>query len=169
MNESIMSEQIAEEYAPAIPKAFNTIVYGGLTVGTLDAVAACINAANRGVPPDRVFQYISSALLGRETAYAGGFATILIGVLMHYCVAFGVATTFYLISSRVPTLLRHAVLVGMVYGVAVYFIMGYLIVPLTRVTQGSATLSGTLIGISIHMFCVGLPPALWAKRSARQT
>lgn len=168
MNESILSDNIPEEPTQSRPRAFATIVYSGVTLGTLDATAACIHAGSRGVPPDRVFQYIASALLGRETAYAGGFVTILMGMLMHYCIAFSVAAVFYLISSRFPVLLRQAVIVGMGYGVIVFFTMSYLIVPLTRVTRLPPTLSGTIIGIFIHMFCVGLPPALWARWSARR-
>jgi hypothetical protein len=168
MDESILIERIEDMPSFAVPKAFNTIVYGGLTVGTLDAIAACTNAWFRsGVTPDRVFKYIASALLGRDVAYESGFAPVLLGVLMHYSIAFGVATTFYLISSRLPVLLRYAVIVGMAYGIAVYFVMGYLIVPLTRVQQGQSTWTRMITGIFIHMFCVGLPPALIARYSTK--
>ena len=53
---------------------------------------------------------------------------------MHYGVAFGVATVFYLIVSRVPVLLKYPLIVGPIYGVIVYFMMAYVIVPLTTGT-----------------------------------
>ena len=167
MNENVLAEEVNSP-SIAVPKAFQTIVFSGLTVGTLDGIAACVNAAARvGITPDRVFKYIASAILGRETAYAGGFETVLLGILMHYGVAFGVATAFYLIVSRVPVLLRYPLIVGPVFGTAVYFTMAYLIVPLTRVVQGPFSMSGMIIMIVIHMICVGLPPALIAAYLAR--
>jgi hypothetical protein len=47
------------------PRAFETILYGGMTVGILDGLAAVISAGLRsGLGPIRVFQYIASGLLG---------------------------------------------------------------------------------------------------------
>lgn len=168
MNESIFSDQIEETPALAAPKAFQTIVYGGLTVGTLDAIAASIHAGIRGTTPDLVWQYVASALLGREAAYSGGIATILMGLLMHYSIAFAVVTVFYLISSRVPELLRHVFIVGPIYGIIVYFMMAYVFVPLTLIPPRPFNLTNTIIGILIHIFCIGLPTALWARYSARR-
>ena len=168
MSENVLSEEVNSP-SIAAPRAFQTIVLSGLTVGTLDGIAACINAAARGIMPDRVFKYIASAVLGRETANAGGFEIVLLGILMHYGIAFGVATAFYLIVSRLPMLLRYPLIVGPIYGVIVYFMMAYVIVPLTRVVQGPFNLSGMIVMIIIHMVCVGLPPALIASYLARRT
>jgi hypothetical protein len=130
----------------------------------MDGIAATVNAGIRGVSPARVFQYIASSLLGSD-AYDGGGATVLLGVVLHFSVALGAATAFYLISSRLPILLRRPVICGMVYGIVVFFTMRYAVVPLTRVTQAPFKLSAMITGVVIHMFCVGLPIALWARRS----
>ena len=166
MSENALAEEV-NSTSIVVPGALKTIVLSGLAVGTLDGIAACVNAAARGVMPDRVFKYIASAVLGRETAYAGGFETVLLGVLMHYGVAFGVATVFYLIASRLPMLLKYPFMVGPIYGVIVYFMMAYVIVPLTLVVQGPFNLTGMIIMIIIHMMCVGLPPALIAAYLSR--
>lgn len=166
MIDSLLADPIEETPIPVVPNAFQTVVYGGLTVGVIDGIAACANAGIRGVSTVRVFQYVASSLLGREAANEGGATTVALGVLLHFCVAFGVATVFYLLSSRLPFLLRYYVISGMIYGIAVYFAMAYAIEPLTRVTQGPFNWYGLITGIIIHMFCVGLPVALWAKRSA---
>jgi hypothetical protein len=168
MNENILADHIEEPRALGVPKAFQTIVYGGLTIGVLDGIAAVTNTFIRsGVGPDRVFQYIASAVLGREASNAGGAATIALGVVMHFCVAFGVATGFYVLSLRFPALIRYALIAGPVYGGFVYFVMAYLLVPLTKVQQGQFNLTGMMTGILIHMLCVGLPAALWARHSAK--
>jgi len=49
----------------------------------------------------------------------------------------------------------------------VYFAMAYLIVPMTAVRQGPFSLSGLIVGIIIHIFFVGLPVALIARRYAK--
>ncbi|HKX83219.1 MAG TPA: hypothetical protein VJL58_03275 [Pyrinomonadaceae bacterium] len=168
MSENVLADEVNSPSIP-LPRAVHAIGLSGLAVGTLDGIAACINAATRGVMPDRVFKYIASALLGREAANVGGFEVVLLGVLMHYGVAFGVATAFYVVVSRLPALLRYPLIVGPIYGVVVYFMMAYAIVPLTRVVQGPFNLSGMIVMIIIHMVCVGSPPALITAYLARRS
>lgn len=63
----------------ARPRAFGTIVYGGLAVGVLDALDAVIFFGIRnGVKPIRIFQSIASGLLGRAS-FSGGLKTALLG------------------------------------------------------------------------------------------
>jgi hypothetical protein len=159
MNENVISEQVAET-RPSSHRAFHTIVYGGLLVGTTDGLAATINAATKGISPDRVFHYIASGLIGSDASYNGGAPTIALGILLHYTIAFGVVTAFFILSRNIPILLRRPVISGMIYGIAVYFVMGYLIVPLSAVPKLSFSVSGMITGILIHMFCVGMPAAL---------
>jgi|SRR5215207_4104087 len=148
------------------PSPFHTIVLGGLTVGVLDCFAAMANAAINGVTPDRVWQYVASSVLG-PAAFSGGVATIALGLLFHFLVAFGVAIGYYIITRIAPSLIRYAVPVGMTYGVAVYFAMSYLIVPFTAVRQGAFSWYGLISGLIIHMLFVGLPVALITRRFAR--
>src|SRR5438876_12225396 len=109
--------------APRQPRAFQTIVYGGLVVGVLDILDAMIFFGIRnGVKPIRIFQSIASGLLGRAS-YSGGLKTAVLGVFLHFLIAFIMATVFYFASLILPTLIRHAVIWGMIYGVAAYFVM----------------------------------------------
>src|SRR5215217_8134508 len=90
-----------------MPSALHTIVFGGLTIGVLDATAASLTAMARGVSPARVWQSVASSLLGSES-FDRGTTSILIGLLIHFGVAFGVATVFYLLARSFPLLLRRA-------------------------------------------------------------
>lgn len=148
------------------PRAFDTILYGGLAVGVLDGLAAVTNAGLRGTGPTRVFQYIASGLLG-PAAYDGGFATVLLGVSIHFLIAFGAAAVYYRASLSLPVLLRRAVVCGIIYGVAVYFFMGYVVGPLSAARQFPFSPAQLLTGVMIHILFVGLPIALVARRSAR--
>ena len=169
MNENIIGDQVEERSSsPSVLPTLKTIVYGGLCVGVLDGLAAITNSAIKGVSPDRVFHYIASGLIGRDASYSGGATTILLGVLLHFVIAFGVVTVFFLLSRSFPILLRRAVLAGMVYGIAVYFAMAHLVVPLSAVPKIPFSFSGMITGIVIHMFCVGLPTALVVRSMSRK-
>lgn len=143
------------------PRAFETIVYGGLVVGLLDGLAAVVSSSLRGVGPARVFQYIAAGLLG-AAAYSGGITPVLLGILIHFLIAFGAATVYYFASRKFPILIRQALICGMLYGVAVYFFMARVVTPLSLTRK----LPLTLLQLVIHVLFVGLPVALIARWSA---
>jgi uncharacterized membrane protein len=132
----------------------------------LDGLAASLNAKLRGTSPVRVWQYVASSLVGPDS-YSRGMTTVLLGLFIHFCVAFGAATVFYLASSHFPVLIRRAVLFGIIYGIAVYFIMGRIFVPLTRARTFPFSVQSLVTGLLIHILFIGLPIALLARRSAR--
>lgn len=168
MNESILADDVDREPPIAVPGAAKTIILGWLAVGVLDGLAAIITTLFLGGSPIRMFKGIASALLGREMAIAGGAETVLLGVFLHFCVALGVVAVLYLIIWRVPVLMRYPFIVGPIYGVAVYFMMNYAILPLTRIQQGPFDLTAMIRGIVIHMLFVGLPPILIASYLSRK-
>lgn len=142
------------------------ILAAGIGAGLLDGLAASINAWTRGTRPDRVFQYISSALLG-PSSFSRGFATAALGILLHFIIALGAAAVFVLASLRFPILIRRAIIFGAIYGVVVYFFMSRVVVPLTLVRRAPFSFQQFVIGILIHIFSVGLPIALLARKSLR--
>src|SRR5687767_6418742 len=93
------------------PRAFEAIVYGGLTVFVLDGLAAAANAGLRGVSPVRVFQYVAGGLVG-PASFEGGWATFLLGVGVHCLVAFSAAAVYYLAGLKLPLLIRQPLLCG---------------------------------------------------------
>ena len=152
------------------PRAFSTIVYGGLVVGVFDLLFAfTLYGLILGVPPLRIFQSVAAGVIGRTAATAGGVRTFLLGILFHFIVATCIATVYYLASLLLPVLIRHAVLSGLTYGIIAYFGMKYVVLPLSAIGQ-----RGRLPGLPIllteilgHALLVGLPIALLARRSAR--
>lgn len=161
-----MNKAVDRREGELVPSAFHSIVLGWLAVGVLDAIAASTNAAARGVSPVRVWQYVASSLIGGES-FDRGATTVVIGLLIHFGVALGVATGFYLLARVFPFVIRHPVVSGILYGIVVFFAMSYVIVPFTLVKQGSFSWTGLITGILIHMFVVGLPPALITRRFAK--
>jgi hypothetical protein len=142
-----------------------TIALGTLVVGTLDISDALIYSAFRGVTPIRLFHAIASGLLGREAATAGGLATAFLGVFLHYFIAFGIVTTCYLASRKIPFLTRHPWIAGALYGVLVYLFMNLVVIPLSAIgTIGIPKRTASIInGVLIHIFGIGIPSALFAR------
>jgi hypothetical protein len=56
------------------------------------------------------------------------------------------------------------VISGIFYGIAVYFFMNRIVVPLSAARHHPFSLKMMLIGVVIHIFCVGLPISLLVRR-----
>jgi uncharacterized membrane protein YagU involved in acid resistance len=145
------------------------ILWGGLMCGVMDMTAACIfYGVLRGNPPIRIMQSVATGLLG-AAAYDGGILTAALGLFLHFLIAFTAATVFYFASRKLPVMIRYTILCGLLYGIAVYFFMQLVVVPLSAFPhKGPFTVRGLLTGITIHMFCVGMPISVAARKSAIQ-
>lgn len=146
------------------------ILWGGLIAGILDISAACIHsAAVAGRSPMWVLQFVASGLLGAES-YNGGLRTAAVGLALHFLIAFVACTVFYAASRKFTILVRRAVVCGLAYGIAVYAFMYLVVQPLTFHTSFfNRKVSAVLIGLGIHMLCVGLPIALVVRRFSTET
>src|SRR5262249_13821469 len=102
------------------PRALEAILYGGLAVGVLDGFAAVAITSLRGGSPTRMFQGIASGLIGRAS-FQGGWSTALLGVSLHFLIAFIWTTIYYGASLKLPELIRRALIFGPIYGVVGYF------------------------------------------------
>lgn len=147
--------------------AFRSITSGGLLAGILDLTAAFINGALQGISPDRVLQAIASGLLGAESA-KGGWTTAALGVVLHFVIAFGWTINFYAASRKIKFLTNQPMASGIIYGIAVYLMMYFIIVPLSAFPFPMLlNLRSVVINVLIHIFCVGLPIALCVRRFAK--
>src|SRR5271166_6561332 len=153
----------------ARPKAFYTVLLGGLIAGVLDGLDAVIFYGwSFGVPPALLFQNIAAGLLGRRS-FHGGWATALLGVACHFTIAIGAAAVFYWASHVIPVLWRNPWIFGPTFGVLVYLFMHYIVVPLSAVPKRTVPITFLEIVDQLfsHTMFVGLPIALMARRSAR--
>jgi hypothetical protein len=166
MSENIIKLSSDNSHSFQPPRAFNAILYGGLAVGVLDGLAAVILTSLRGGSPTRMFQTIASGLIGRASL-EGGWATILLGVSLHFLIAFIWATIYYSASLKLPTLIRQAIICGPIYGVVVYFAMQIIVLPLSAIGKPPFSFAAPLQGIIVHILCVGLPIAIAARMAAK--
>src|ERR1035441_7246188 len=85
----------------ANPRPFPAIFVGGLITGVLDLAYAIVVYSPR--KPILIPQTIATGVLGVK-AYFGGLPTAVLGVILHFVIALGAATVFYLASRHLTFL-----------------------------------------------------------------
>jgi hypothetical protein len=143
-------------------RAVRAIAITGLIVGTMDITSAIVITLARGGTIMRLMQFIASGLLGKQ-AFQGGLPIAVLGLALHFLIAFGLVTVFYFASRRFAFLHQHPVPSGIIYGLIVFAVMNLIGLPLSAAAPRHS-LSGDLIQIGIHMFVIGLPTSLLLRR-----
>ena len=146
------------------------VVLGGVAAGVIDITYACTFwAIKAGVRPTRIFQSVAAGLLGRQAAVAGGLQTAALGLALHFVIALTVAFVYYTAARYADTLWRRPWAFGSLYGVAVFGVMHYIVVPLSAAGGGVAPFDLVWDGLSIvvHAFGIGVPVALGARAALR--
>jgi hypothetical protein len=104
------------------------ILIGGIIAGTLDVCAASlINSAK----PTRILQVIASGLLGKS-AFADN-STVALGLVLQWAMSIVIASVFVVAARWRPVLKRHWIKAGLAYGVVIYFVMNYVVLPLSAI------------------------------------
>lgn len=132
------------------------ILCGGLFVGFLDVVVASVMFH---VPAQIVLKSIASGLLGR-TAFKGGTNIEALGLALHLSICLVVAAIYVFASERFPVLLRRPILCGFALGFGMYFVMNYVVVPLSNAHAAPFDPGMFVLGLLDHMVLVGAPIAL---------
>jgi hypothetical protein len=153
---------------PAVPASGSrpaaTILAAGLAAGALDITAAFATWAGRGVTPVRILQGITSGLLGADS-FRGGWRTAALGLGFQFLIAITAAAVFYAGSRRLAVMTRRPILSGAVYGIAVYLVMYWIVMPLSRVHRRPFSGSATLLAVATHVVCVGIPISVVVARA----
>ena len=140
------------------------ILWGGLIAGTMDITAAILTYKIRNnISPVRILQSVASGLLGKD-AFTGGTKTAALGLFLHFVIAFGATTVFYLASRKMPWLIQNAVLAGVLYGLIVHQFMQQVVLPLSAFHKGPFNFNLLVIGLITHIVCIGLPIALCVRK-----
>ena len=143
------------------------ILVGGLIAGVFDLTYALVFSALHKVPAIKVIQSVASGLLGND-AFNGGLSTAILGVILHFFIAFLWAAIFYMLSRKIPFLIQHAVVSGLLYGAIIYVVMYKIVLPISAYPINiNFTLSRVIINLIAHMLLIGLPIALVGRFSNR--
>jgi len=142
------------------------VIAGGLLAGALDITYACLFwAIKADLPPTRIFQSVAAGLLGKAS-FEGGAATAALGLSLHFFIACTMALTYYFVSRRWTVLVRRPVPLGIAYGLLLYVVMNFVVVPLSAASAGSRDPTWIALTVAVHAFLIGLPIALFASRAA---
>jgi hypothetical protein len=148
-----------------VVRPVRAVAAAGLLAGTLDLLAAFVIYGPLGVSPVRILDSIASGLLGRA-AFQGGASAAALGFVLQFVIATTAAIVYYVASLRLPMLVRRPVVWGSLYGVVVYVVMNFIVVPLSAVPRGPFNWSLAPVIVLVHMVCVGVPIA-WVLASSR--
>jgi hypothetical protein len=140
--------------------ALLAIAVGGLIGGTLDLLQACI-LFGWDIPLS-----IAGGLLGPKVDH-GGIGAYILGVFLHFFIAFSTAVIYYLASRRLFFLKEHPLVCGLFFGAAVETVMNLIVLPLSALhARGPYELHDLLQGLLVHMVTIGLPIAFSIRRFA---
>lgn len=146
------------------PSFFAAALRSGLIVGILDITAACVHAyLARGSAPAKVLRYIASGVFGKE-ALAADSGLEPLGLLFHFIIATGWTLLFFALYPKIKILSMNKVLVGFGYGIFIWLMMNFVVVPLSNVPTGPRNLLHMFIGIGIHLVVIGLSISLLANQ-----
>ena len=113
--------------SPHVRQIAFAALWGGLIAGALDILAASL-ITQYGVV--RILQIIAGGLLGKA-ALEGGAGTAALGLLLQESMGVLIALIYGVGSNRWPQLARRWVPAGILYGILVYFVMNYAVLPLS--------------------------------------
>ena len=157
-----MSLPVAASFATRSSTVLRAVLYATLSIGVLDASDGIVFLGLQGKGPIQVLQYIASSMLGSQS-YADGLASAVLGLVLHFVVSLAVAGVYILASRRIPFLRTRWVIVGLLYGSAVWLFMNLIFLPHTAVAHGPISIATWFNGILGHALFVGLPCGFFAR------
>ncbi len=135
-----------------------------LLVGVLDIIAAMLSFyLSTGKSPLIVLKFIATAVQGAE-AYAGGTTSILLGLALHFSVAFLFTLFFFLIYKPLKLDRYNSYLTGILYGIFIWLVMNKLVLPMTSVKQQAFQWLEAGKAMLILVAMIGLPLAFMLKK-----
>jgi uncharacterized membrane protein YagU involved in acid resistance len=109
-------------------RLFISALSASVVAGIPDVFVA---AALSRSPPGRVLQTIASGLLG-EASYAGGSTTMGLGLGLQIAMSFVIALIYNIAFSYVAGIRHSPLMSGALYGVVIFVVMNFVVVPLSR-------------------------------------
>ena len=143
-----------------------TITWAWLVAGTLDLLSAYVWAALDGGDMAGILPTVASGPFGDSVP--AGAAGQALGAAVHFSIMLVMVTVYVVASRRIPALNRNWLVAGLLYGVALWIVMYWIVLPLRfegyRTPSEAWPITKQLIS---HCLLVGLPIAWIAARHGR--
>jgi hypothetical protein len=144
------------------PYILGPILLGGLIAGTVDIGAAClINQRN----PVVIMQAIASGVLGRAS-FQSGLPAAALGLVLQWAMSLLIAVIFVGAAQRLAILKQRWIASGLFYGVVIYVVMNFVVVPLSAAPFSAKFHLVKAIEDMLAMLLFGLIVAFFGRRSA---
>ncbi|MBL8630583.1 MAG: hypothetical protein JNM81_13185 [Rhodospirillaceae bacterium] len=155
---------MTEETKPTSP--LRAILIGGLIAGALDITYACVSSLLLAdIPPATILQSVASGVLEAD-AYQGGTSAAALGLALHFAMMLLITAIYvYIVRSIAALRAQNPWLMGPMYGVAVYFVMNRVVIPLSAFPMKTPYINITFLSLAVHMFLIGLVMALAESRT----
>lgn len=141
------------------------VLLGAVILGTLDLIFVfSFWGALRGIAPERILQSIAAGVQGKA-AYDGGASSAVLGTACHYFIATMMVLAYYLASLRMRTLIDHPLRHGLLYGLVLYGVMTYVVVPLSNAPQPTKVYLPWMVASIIMHAVFGVLCAWFARRA----
>jgi hypothetical protein len=112
-------------------------------------------------------QFAASGIMG-ESAFAGGLATALFGLVLDFIMITIMAGVFIFSTDRIPLLRRNVILGSILYGFGVFIVMNLIVLPLSAAPTLPAPPLWLLIVLIVqHNLLIGLPQGILVQRNMR--
>jgi uncharacterized membrane protein YagU involved in acid resistance len=138
---------------------------GGVVAGVLDAGNGVIfNYIANSLNPVQVLQYIASGFFGSRS-FDMGLLSAAIGAGAHFFIVIVLAIIYVTATRIAPIMNRYAISLGILYGAEVFLTMNFFVLKFTNTVETPITTAFLVNGLFGHALLVGLPIALYARRS----
>ena len=134
--------------------------------GTLDILFAMILTVFFGREIGGMLRYVASGPFPQATEMGAG--GVILGLLVHFGLMAIMATVYMAVARHRPHFLAKPIQWGVIYGLATYFVMNWMVVPLRFDAPLPPSTRSILTQLFAHIVLVGIPIALIAARYLRR-
>lgn len=143
-----------------------TLLPAALGIGTLDLLFAWGYWAGKGVTLINILHSIAAGWYGKAS-YQMGTASAVVGALSHYAIMLAFVLAYWFAAVRIPLLRTHPWRCGLAYGLGIYALMSFVVLPLSA--AGNPDFRNTAwvaSSIAMHLL-IGVLCAFAARRALR--
>jgi uncharacterized membrane protein YagU involved in acid resistance len=130
--------------------------------GTLDILFATILTVFFGREIGNMLRYVGSGPFPQATDM--GLSGAILGLIVHFVLMAIMAAVYVFAARRIPALVRKPIQLGVLYGLATYVVMNWLVVPMRFGTPLPPSPLSMATQLFAHIVLVGIPIALITTR-----
>jgi hypothetical protein len=143
-----------------------TLLPATLGIGTLDLLFAWGYWARKGVTFTDILHSIAAGWYGKASRDMGTTSAV-VGALSHYAIMFAIVLAYWFAAKRIAALRTHALPCGLAYGLGVYAVMSFVVLPLSAAGNPVfSNLAWVASSIAMHLL-IGVLCAFAARRALR--